>query len=105
MIELWVPRPQQVGAGHAQVFTASDGYLGVDVLDNATQRGVSHHVHYTPDGAARVGFSPFRYVWPAELDLMAQLAGLELESRHADWAGAPFTGESASHVSVYRRDE
>lgn len=103
VIELWVPRPQPVGSGHAQVFTARDGYLGVDVLDLSTQRGVSHHVHYDADGAARVGFSPFRYVWPGELDLMARLAGMELESRHADWSGSEFTGESTSHVSVYRR--
>ena len=41
-------------------------------------------------------------IWPAELDLMAQLAGFELESRHADWSGAEFTAESRSHVSVYR---
>ena len=104
VVELWVPRPQPIGgvAGHAQVFTATDGYLGVDVLDLGTQRGVSHHIHFDADGAARVGFSPFRFVWPGELDLMARLAGMELESRHADWSGAPFTSESTSHVSVYR---
>lgn len=102
VIELWVPRPQPVGAGHAQVFAVGEGYLGLDILDLETQRGVSHHVRYDADGAARVGFSPFRYVWPGELDLMARLAGMELESRHADWNGTPFTGESTSHVSVYR---
>ena len=47
--------------------------------------------------------SPHRYVWPAELDLMARLAGLELETRHADWSGSEFTAESPSHVSVYRK--
>ena len=46
---------------------------------------------------------PFRYVWPAELDLMGELAGLTLESRCADWAGSPFTEAAPSHVSVYRR--
>jgi SAM-dependent methyltransferase len=40
-------------------------------------------------------------IWPAELDLMAELAGFELETRHADWSGADFTAESRSHVSVY----
>jgi hypothetical protein len=40
------------------------------------------------------------YVWPAELDLMAQLAGFELESRHAGWSGGEFTAGSGSHVSV-----
>ena len=47
--------------------------------------------------------TPQRYIWPAELDLMAQLAGLELEERHADWTGTEFTAESESHVSVYMR--
>ena len=46
---------------------------------------------------------PQRYAWPAELDLMAQLAGFERESRHADFAGSPFTAESTSHVTVYRQ--
>jgi hypothetical protein len=42
------------------------------------------------------------YIWPSELDLMGQLAGFTLESRHADGSGAEFTAESRSHVSVYR---
>lgn len=65
--------------------------------------------HLTPGGRFVVELwvpellrSPHRYIWPAELDLMAQLAGFELESRHADWTGAEFTAESRSHVSVYR---
>ncbi|ACQ82378.1 Methyltransferase type 11 [Beutenbergia cavernae DSM 12333] len=106
LVELWVPRPQPVTGGrHAQVFTAEDGYLGVDVLDMAHQRVVSHHIHFDDDGAARVWFSPHRFIWPGELDLMARLAGMELESRHADFAGAPFTSDSPSHVSVYRLPE
>lgn len=102
VVELWVPRPQPVGSAHAQVFSTREGYIGMDVLDLSTQRGVSHHIHYSPDGEARVSFSPFRYVWPGELDLMAELAGMELEHRWADFTQAPFTSESTSHVSVYR---
>jgi hypothetical protein len=45
----------------------------------------------------------FRYIWTAECDLMAQLAGMELESRAADWRGSPFTNDSESHVSVWRK--
>jgi hypothetical protein len=40
-------------------------------------------------------------MWPAELDLMARIAGFELEARHADWTGSEFTAESRSHVSTY----
>jgi hypothetical protein len=66
------------------------------------QRVVSHHCRFGIGGKARLFRSPHRYIWPAELDLMAQLAGFELEARHADWSGAEFTAESQSHVSVYR---
>jgi hypothetical protein len=63
---------------------------------------VSHHFRFGETEQARLFRSPHRYIWPAELDLMAQLAGFELETRHADWGGAEFTAESRSHVSVYR---
>ena len=44
-----------------------------------------------------------RYAWPAELDLMARLAGMRLEDRWGGWGGEPFTGLSPSHVSVYEK--
>ena len=66
------------------------------------QHLVSHHFRFDEGKQAEAFHSPHRYVWPAELDLMAQLAGFTLESRHADWAGAEFTADSTSHLSVYR---
>ncbi|WP_222928248.1 hypothetical protein [Cellulomonas telluris] len=66
------------------------------------QRVVSHHFAFDEGRQARLYRSPHRYVWPAELDLMGRLAGLALETRHADWSGAEFTADSRSHVSVYR---
>ena len=42
-----------------------------------------------------------RYAWPSELDLMAQLAGLERHERWAWWDRSPFTANSKSHVTVY----
>lgn len=105
VVELWVPELRALPPGRsATVWAVEPGYLGLDTYDVLHQQVVSHHVRYDEDGtAARLSRSPHRYVWPAELDLMAQLAGLELESREADWAGAPFTADSSSHVSVYRR--
>ena len=103
VIELWVPELRTLPPGRqATVWQYEPGYLGLDVYDVLEQRVVSHHIRFSDDGGARVALSPHRYVWPAELDLMGQLAGFGLESRHADWTGARFTAEDRSHVSVYR---
>jgi SAM-dependent methyltransferase len=76
LIEVLVPGLQRLPPGDTfQVFAASDGHWGIDEIDPATQRLVSHH--FTLVGATyELDSIPFRYVWPAELDLMAELAGL-----------------------------
>lgn len=103
VVELGVPDLRVLPPGQrAAVFTAEAGYIGVDTYDPLRQHLVSHHFTFGDGREARVGRSPHRYVWPAELDLMGRLAGFELEFRHADWSGAEFTAESTSHVSVYR---
>ncbi|MEN3612990.1 class I SAM-dependent methyltransferase [Plantactinospora sp. ZYX-F-223] len=103
VIELWVPELRKLPPGQqAVVFGTETGYVGLDTYDLLRQQVVSHHFRFDDGRHARVFRSPHRYVWPAELDLMAQLASFELESRHADWTGSQFTGESRSHVSVYR---
>jgi SAM-dependent methyltransferase len=105
LIELGVPDLRALPPGQAGlVFAAEPGYLGVDTVNPLRQHLVSHHVRWGTGRAAQVFRSAHRYVWPAELDLMAQLAGFDLESRHADWVGSEFTAESRSHVSVYRLD-
>lgn len=103
VVELGVPDLRALPPGRqGTVFTCEPGYLGVDVYDLLQQHLVSHHVRFGDGRQAELFRSPHRFVWPAELDLMAQLAGFTLESRHADWQGTPFTADSASHVSVYR---
>nr|WP_296071361.1 class I SAM-dependent methyltransferase [uncultured Actinoplanes sp.] len=104
VIELWVPELRKLPPGQtATVFTSSPGYVGLDTYDVVDQQVVSHHFRFDDSRVARLTRTPHRYIWPAELDLMGALAGFALESRHADWSGSPFTGESRSHVSVYRR--
>ncbi len=103
VIELWVPPLRRFPPGQVAVpFDVSDGHVGFDTYDLVTQQGTSHHYWRNADGSVRYGASNFRYIWPAECDLMAQLAGLELEHRHADWDRSEFTSESESHVSVWR---
>jgi SAM-dependent methyltransferase len=101
--ELEVPELRTLPPGQqATVFRCEPGYIGLDTYDVLRQHLVSHHFWFDESRQARLFRSPHRYIWPAELDLMAQLAGFELEVRHANWAGAAFTAESRSHVSVYR---
>ena len=108
VVELWVPQLRSLAPGHGGTVEVSEsGYLLVDTYDTLAQLVVSHHVRFDPqvDGSreAQLARTPHRYVWPAELDLMAQLAGFELEHRYAGFDRAEFTAESRSHVSVYRR--
>lgn len=103
VIELWVPELRKLPMGqNAIVATSEPGHFCVDTYDALNQQVVSHHFFFGEGRRAVTGRSPHRYIWPAELDLMAEIAGFELESRHADWLGSEFTAESHSHVSVYR---
>lgn len=87
----------------AVVFAHAPGYVGYDRYDDlVAQHAVSHHL--TADGSdVRETQTPFRFVWPSELDLMARLAGLALRERWGDWNRSPFTSDSRSHVSVWRK--
>jgi len=103
VIELWVPELRTLPPGQpATVGHCEDGYILLDTYDVVRQHVVSHHFRFAEGSEASLFRSPHRYIWPAELDLMAKLAGFELETRHADWDGAEFTADSRSHVSVYQ---
>ena len=107
VIELGVPQLRSLAPGHRGTVEVSEpGHLLVDTYDTVRQQLISHHVRFGPDLAdgadARISRTPQRYIWPSELDLMARLAGFELESRWSDWNRGVFTAESPSHVSVYR---
>ncbi|WP_199551204.1 class I SAM-dependent methyltransferase [Streptomyces sp. N35] len=105
VIELGVPPLRFLPPGQVAVpFDVSERHLGFDTFDLVEQILVSHHfTRDGDDGRYRRENSRHRYAWPAELDLMAKLAGLELEKRVADWNGSPFTQESAKHISVWRK--
>ncbi|TGN62622.1 class I SAM-dependent methyltransferase [Nocardioides eburneiflavus] len=104
VVELGVPGIRRFPPGQSAVpFHVGRRHVGFDTYDLTTQQGTSHHYRRHDDGTVTYGQSNFRYIWPAECDLMAQLAGMSLERRVADWHGAPFTSDSDSHVSVWRR--
>ncbi|MCD5316584.1 class I SAM-dependent DNA methyltransferase [Kineosporia babensis] len=104
VIEVGVPQVRRLPPGTIAVpFEISTEHSGFDTYDLVTQEASSHHFHRRPDGTYEYGIHNYRYVWPSELDLMAQLAGLTFEQRTADWVGTPFTSDSDSHVSVWRK--
>ncbi|MEU0377013.1 class I SAM-dependent methyltransferase [Streptomyces cyaneofuscatus] len=105
VIELGLPPLRSLPPGQTAVpFDVSERHLGFDTFDLVEQILVSHHfTRDGDDGRYRRGNSRTRYAWPAELDLMARIAGLERERRVADWDGTPFTQDSTKHISVWRK--
>lgn len=79
------------------------GYLGFDQYDVVTQAFTSNHVTVSADGSGRFRRLPFRYAWPAEMDLMARIAGMRLKHRWSDWDRSDLTDESTKHVSVWAK--
>jgi len=103
VIETMVPYLQRLPPGERFVVVdGSDTHWGIDEYDVANQGLISHHIEMV-DGKVEKSTVPFRYVWPAELDLMAEMAGMELRDRWAGWIREPFTSESRSHVSVWQK--
>src|SRR5215216_3524168 len=85
VIEVGIPDLQRLAPGERfYPFDVSGDHLGFDEYDVADQGLVSHHF-WPEDGGWQRSSTPFRYVWPAELDLMARLAGMRLRERWADW--------------------
>ncbi len=103
VIETLLPRIQRLPHGEvAHAIAWSPGHWGTDVFDPVTQTYTSHHIRIRDGAVTRLSI-PFRYVWPAELDLMAQLAGLVPEHRWQDWQRTTLTRHSDGHVSVWRK--
>jgi len=103
VVENYVPQLRKLPPGETTtVFSATPSHLGYEVYDVAAQIAVSHH-HWMIGGELRSFSAPHRYAWPAELDLMAELAGLTFQHRYADWNRTPFTGESPSHITVWQK--
>jgi SAM-dependent methyltransferase len=105
VIEVYLPILRKLSPGDRfHVFAEEPGYHAFDeYADAASQLHWSHHIRMRPDGSYRRFSAPFRYVWPAELDLMARIAGLRLKERWADWDRSALTADSEQHVSVWEK--
>jgi SAM-dependent methyltransferase len=103
VLEAFVPdlarfdRRQRISANSIEVDRVA---IEVSLHRPDQQRVDSQLIHFTEAGVKLLPVA-IRYAWPSELDLMARLAGLRLESRFGGWDRQPFTGESVSHISIY----
>jgi SAM-dependent methyltransferase len=103
VVEVGIPDLQRLPPGEtSRPFDLSADHVGLDEYDVAVQGLRSHHFSLV-DGSWQYLVMPFRYVWPSELDLMAELAGMALRDRWSDWNREPFTSESRKHVSVWEK--
>ncbi len=103
VVEVMVPELRRLPAGQRAVpYRTGPERWAFDLYDVATQTMSSNYISVA-DGRGSVWSIPFRYVWPAELDLMAQIAGLSLVERWDGWTREPFTNESAQHVSIWQK--
>jgi SAM-dependent methyltransferase len=107
VVEALVPRPdtytdhRRITLVHASL---EQIIINLSVHDPVRQVVETHQLWLSSDGVDIVP-NRIRYSWPAELDLMARLAGLELVDRWADWDGRPFTEDDERHISIYGRDD
>jgi hypothetical protein len=104
VVEVVVPGLQRLAPGQViQDFHVSDTRWGVDEYDVVTQGLKSHQFRFKDGEVVRHNAVPFRYVWPAELDLMARLSGMRLRERWSGWKREPFTADSRQHISVWEK--
>jgi hypothetical protein len=103
VVEARVPEIQRLPPGQTVLpWRADPDGMSYYVYDVVAQRLSGQHYHFV-DGRIEASPTEMRYAWPAELDLMARLAGMRLQDRWAGWNGEPFTALSPSHVSVYEK--
>jgi len=103
VVEVGVPGLRHLPPGETlHAFHVSEIRWGIDEYDVRTQGLTSHHFELVGGKLERFS-APFRYVWPSELDLMAQLAGMTLRERWEGWKREPFTSDSEKHISVWQK--
>jgi SAM-dependent methyltransferase len=106
VLEVLVPQLRRVPVGEiGRIFQAEDDHLGYETFEDVVEQIAWSHHWMRVDGELVRHRDAYRYVWPAELDLMARIAGLRLRHRWSDWRATPFVGdaEAVDHVVVYEK--
>jgi SAM-dependent methyltransferase len=104
VVEVIVPQLRRVPPSAAGwIFKMDPHHVGIETFDDvANQVAWSHHWKVV-DGRFVHHSAPYRYVWPAELDLIGKLAGLELEGRWGGWDRSPFTSDSGKQIALFAK--
>ncbi|MGH9099261.1 MAG: hypothetical protein ACRDV8_03410 [Acidimicrobiales bacterium] len=102
VVEVCVPETSRPGEV-LRVSAMDDDHVCIDSHDDPVGQISSSHHWIEVDGHLVSHSMPFRYVWPSELDLMGQVAGLRLSQRWAGWRKEPFTADSTSQVAVFEK--
>jgi SAM-dependent methyltransferase len=103
VVEVSTPSPEKLSSppgGWVSVRTPE--HVCIDTVDDLEGQITSSHHWWSIEGRLVHHAAPYRYLWPSEMDLMAQLAGLELEERSGGWRGEPFTVTGRNQVVTYR---
>lgn len=104
VVEVVVPQLRRLPPGElGRVFTLEPDHVGIETFDDLVGQVTWSHHWMEVDGGLVSHSAPYRYVWPSELDLMGQLAGLRLRDRWAGWTRAPFTSESTEQIAVFEK--
>jgi SAM-dependent methyltransferase len=104
VVEVIVPQVRSVPpAETARVFTLEPDHVGIETFDDPVEQVAWSHHWMEVEGRLVRHSAPYRYVWPAELDLMARLTGLRRRARWSSWDRQPFTAASASQIAVYEK--
>ena len=107
LLECFVPDLARFDRGQRLAVTAiEDNGIRIEAsMHNPVGQRVRARVVSMTESGSRFYPLQARYCWPSELDLMARLAGLDLEHRWGGWKEEPFTAASGNHVTVYRKPD
>jgi SAM-dependent methyltransferase len=105
VIEAWLPDLGAYRNGRSmRIYEHRDGEVVLEASEifPARQFMQTNKIFLKSD-SVKVFPANHRYAWPAELDLMAELAGMRLRHRWADWSKTAYGDESVAHVSAWEK--
>jgi SAM-dependent methyltransferase len=103
VVEVFVPQSANFSAGLKLTGVTDERIrLKASEHDPVGQRLKSQHI-VIRNQEIRLFPVEVRYAWPAEMDLMARIAGLRLRHRWSDWDRGEIGPNSERHISVYEK--